>query len=208
MTKRLIIAPHADDESLGCGGLIAKYPEQCTVVVLSDKGDGRLEEFQRARKVLGYEEFIVAPFRTGELTDKGREVTSFLDTVVREIKPCHMYLPTPGAHQDHIGTYAAGLRASRLSYTDSSWFVPAVFLYDVPSYTTELFTIPYPWTRFEFLTEGQMALKVAAITEYASQAGSDAFSPAEMARGHAKFIGARIGDGYAEQYAVVREVVR
>ena len=24
--RRLVIAPHMDDESLGCGGLLAKYP--------------------------------------------------------------------------------------------------------------------------------------------------------------------------------------
>lgn len=34
--KILIIAPHADDESLGCGGLLLKYGKQCTVVVLTD----------------------------------------------------------------------------------------------------------------------------------------------------------------------------
>jgi len=34
--KILVIAPHADDESLGCGGLLLKYGKQCEVVVLTD----------------------------------------------------------------------------------------------------------------------------------------------------------------------------
>jgi N-acetylglucosamine malate deacetylase 1 len=31
--KRLVLAPHCDDETLGCGGLLAKYPDECGVVV-------------------------------------------------------------------------------------------------------------------------------------------------------------------------------
>lgn len=34
--KCLVIAPHADDESIGCGGLLLKYPDNCDVVVLTD----------------------------------------------------------------------------------------------------------------------------------------------------------------------------
>ena len=34
--KCLVIAPHPDDESLGCGGLLIKYAKQCDVVFLTD----------------------------------------------------------------------------------------------------------------------------------------------------------------------------
>ena len=34
--KCLILAPHPDDESLGCGGLLIKYPKQCTVAFLTN----------------------------------------------------------------------------------------------------------------------------------------------------------------------------
>jgi len=206
LTKRLIVAPHADDEALGCGGLIAKYPDECSVVVLSDKDDGRLDEFFRAQKTLGYKSTTICPFKTGELAARSREVTTMLDSVISDLRPDVLYIPTPGAHQDHIAAYEAGIRAARLSYTDSAWFVPTVLLYEVPSYATDLYTIPYPWSRYEFLTEEQMDLKVAAINEYGSQTNG-AFSPGDMARAHATYIGAKCGNGYAEQYAVVREIV-
>ncbi|MDR2337690.1 MAG: PIG-L family deacetylase [Deltaproteobacteria bacterium] len=34
--KILILAPHPDDEVLGCGGFLLKYPQQCTVVYLTN----------------------------------------------------------------------------------------------------------------------------------------------------------------------------
>ncbi|MCQ2913945.1 MAG: PIG-L family deacetylase [Alphaproteobacteria bacterium] len=37
--KILVITPHPDDESIGCGGLLAKYGKQCDVCLLTD---GRL----------------------------------------------------------------------------------------------------------------------------------------------------------------------
>jgi LmbE family N-acetylglucosaminyl deacetylase len=32
----LVLAPHPDDESIGCGGLLLKYPSQCDVIILTD----------------------------------------------------------------------------------------------------------------------------------------------------------------------------
>ncbi|MEL6649681.1 MAG: PIG-L deacetylase family protein [Bacteroidota bacterium] len=36
----LILAPHPDDESIGCGGLLLQYAAQCDVVVLTDGRHG------------------------------------------------------------------------------------------------------------------------------------------------------------------------
>jgi LmbE family N-acetylglucosaminyl deacetylase len=203
--RRLVIAPHADDESLGCGGLIAKYPDECAVVVLSDKGDGRLQEFASAMKALGCTRSHVAGFPTGALQARSREVTTELDRIIRRWQPHILYLPTPDAHQDHTAAYECGIRASRLSYTDGSWFVPSVLLYEVPSYSTDLYTTPYTWNHFELLDDEQLDLKIAAIEEYRSQSGGG-LSPSDMARSHARYIGACLGARWAEQYAVVRSI--
>lgn len=64
----LIIAPHPDDESVGCGGLLAKYSSQCEVWVLTDGRYGgkedeetvksiRTTEFHNEMKALGIENF-------------------------------------------------------------------------------------------------------------------------------------------------------
>jgi LmbE family N-acetylglucosaminyl deacetylase len=203
---KLIVAPHADDETLGCGGIIARDPDDVTVVVLTDKDDGRMEEFQLARKILGYERYYAPMFATGSLGADTRALTSALDTIIREVKPTELYLPTPGAHQDHIAAYECGIRAARLSYTDNQWFVPTVLLYDIPSYTADLYDIPYRWSRFVSLSADQLSLKMSAINAYGSQS-EGAFDPADLAKQHAQFIGAQVRQFAAEQFSVVREVV-
>ena len=37
----LVVAPHPDDEAIGCGGLLALYPNLCDVLVLTDGRRGR-----------------------------------------------------------------------------------------------------------------------------------------------------------------------
>lgn len=202
---KLIIAPHADDETLGCGGLITKDPEGVTVAVLSDKGDGRMDEYEAARSILGHHYTHGPQFKTGTLTENARELVGALDMLVRQVKPMALYLPTPGVHQDHIAAYEAGIRASRLSYTDDTWFVPNVYLYDVPGYSLNLYSIPYQWNHFVPLTEEQMQRKMKAINAYQSQTVGG-FDPSLLAEEQANLIGRRVNMRYAEQYAVVREV--
>ena len=42
--KILIVAPHPDDETLGCGGLMAKFANQCDVLLLTDGRKGKSEQ--------------------------------------------------------------------------------------------------------------------------------------------------------------------
>lgn len=203
---KLIIAPHADDETLGCGGIIARDPGDVFVSVLSDKDDGRMDEFHAARKILGYTSWDKANFSTGTLAANARLLVGYLDGLVRDLKPTAIYLPHPGAHQDHIAAYECGVRAARKSYTDNSHFVNSVFLYDVPSYTADLYVVPYRWSRFVSLSEAQLKAKTDAIRAYASQS-SGSFDPAELAEKHAQYIGAQVKQPAVEQFAVVRETL-
>ncbi len=176
------------------------------VVVLSDKGDGRLEEFEVARKELGHPSYLLPEYQTGTLTNYMRSLVGYLDRVVRSTRPQVLLLPAPGTHQDHIAAYEAGMRAARLSYTDGSWFVPEVVLYDVPGYGTDLYATPYRWNRYVRLTDKVMDAKCDAIAAYSSQAQGH-HDPVAMARTQAAMIGHSIGAQWGERYAVVREII-
>lgn len=58
--KILIIAPHPDDESIGVGGLIIKYPKQCDVWVLTDGRYGIIGESSQHSYEIRKKEFIHA----------------------------------------------------------------------------------------------------------------------------------------------------
>ena len=48
--KICVLAPHADDEVIGCGGLLAKYGKQCDVILLTDGAFGGNENIQKTRE--------------------------------------------------------------------------------------------------------------------------------------------------------------
>ena len=47
----LVVAPHPDDESIGCGGLLAKYGAQCEVWVLTDGRYGGKEDEETVKEI-------------------------------------------------------------------------------------------------------------------------------------------------------------
>lgn len=54
----LVVAPHPDDECIGAGGLLALYPEQCSVVVLTDGRQGQGDVAPEKEKKIRRDEFI------------------------------------------------------------------------------------------------------------------------------------------------------
>ncbi|MBO4323765.1 MAG: PIG-L family deacetylase [Clostridia bacterium] len=61
--KILIVAPHPDDETLGCGGLLAKYGPQCDVLLVSN---GELGFFETSTVT---DPSLVAKIREKEFED-------------------------------------------------------------------------------------------------------------------------------------------
>ena len=119
--RRLVIAPHMDDESLGCGGLLAKYAEDSTVAVVTQSGDARRAEHARAMDLLGVTDIRCLEFDDGTTQQHMSELVARIDQVMSEVQPEEVYLPFPSLHQDHIGVYEAGMRSARLSMSPDHW---------------------------------------------------------------------------------------
>lgn len=81
-SRILVLAPHPDDESIGCGGLLLKYPDQCDVVVLTDGRHGgpsgqsekdtvtvRMSEFERAMAYAGVNTWSFLRIEDGKLSE-------------------------------------------------------------------------------------------------------------------------------------------
>lgn len=205
--RRLILAPHMDDESLGCGGLLAKYPGEATVVVVTHSGDRRRAEHARAMEVLGIDDYRCLEFVDGTTQQHMAALVSRLDDVMIDVRPDEVYLPFPSLHQDHIAVYEAGMRSARLSMSPSHWVPNSVLVYDIAVYDVNLYPSDLRWNVFESLTEAQADLKAAACATYVSENPGGAH-PMNSIKEIAATVGHMRKVDFAEQYALVRQVRR
>jgi LmbE family N-acetylglucosaminyl deacetylase len=203
--KRLIVAPHCDDEVLGCGGLLAKYPAECEVLVMVKPTEIRLREHTAARQALGYDFTHFLELPDGHLHESLVLMVDSLDRLLRGIRPHEMYLPYPDLHQDHIATYEAGMRAARASMKKDHWYVPNVFVYDVAAYSLELRPTGLNYNTFEDISGDPLLAKGKAMDCYESETAL-APSPANGAAlvKQAEALGALHHRFAVEQYAAVR----
>jgi len=203
-TRRLILAPHADDEVLGCGGLLAKYPDECVVAVCSIPSETRREEAAAARNVLGYQETHWLELDTDY---GGRSLVTTFDQLFAKHRPHELYLPHPDVHQDHIAVYEAGMRAARTSMTADHWYVKRVFVYHVAAYSLELSPSGLRFDTFEDISGWPIQAKARAMDSYRSATAS----PPSPSNGEAVIVQARaLGAVHrlaaAEQYATIRVI--
>ena len=153
-SRILIIAPHSDDETYGCGGLIAKMKDKggevfCILVSIGTLSqytvDGKKEigsetrekEFEAVMKYLKIDDW--------EILFKEKEKHLRLDAIPRrdlirlleeesrlainKIKPDIVALPSISYNQDHEAVFKAGFTACRPTIP-GRWFVKTVLAYD------------------------------------------------------------------------------
>ncbi len=114
----LVLAPHPDDESLGCGGALILHRRQgdpVRVVFVTDgmAGDAlgyyaaldyqglRREEAGRAAAVLGVDDLVFWDYQDGRLAE-ARDLADRLGAVLEAYKPDIIYRPsTLEIHPDH-----------------------------------------------------------------------------------------------------------
>ncbi len=203
--RRLIVAPHLDDESLGCGGLLAKHGAECSVLALTDSGETRRREHEVAMSIFGDIETTALDFPDGSLGVSMTALVGALDDHFARLRPEEVYLPFPSLHQDHIAAYEAGMRACRISMSDDHWVPPTVLVYDISVYDLNLYPSDLRWNVFETLTEDQVDRKVAACAAYASE-NPQGPHPMNSIKDLAAAVGKVRRTAFAEQYALVRQV--
>jgi len=130
MNKRTIVfAPHPDDETLGCGGTIAKRISEAYDVLIVVMTDGRhafyrslgmnsnpspeelrlirIEEMVRAAEILGVSEenIILLNFEDGTLEKNSKEAEERVTHIISETRPTEVFIPyEKDHHTDHRAT--------------------------------------------------------------------------------------------------------
>jgi LmbE family N-acetylglucosaminyl deacetylase len=194
-----------DDESMGCGGLMAKYPDECLAVTVTDSGPIRAAEHARAMEILGVTQTRALGFEDGVTDRHMTELVRAIDSLLQEERPDEVYLPYPSLHQDHIAVYEAGMRSARVSMSADHHFPPSVLVYDIAAYDVNLYPTDLRWNVFEGLNEEQVTKKAMACTAYQSEIPTD-IHPINSVKQLAAAAGLVRLLPYAEQYALVRQV--
>ncbi|MHA7774495.1 PIG-L deacetylase family protein [Roseibium sp. M-1] len=143
----LVVAPHADDETLGAGGFLLRaraegHPIHWLIVTKISVDDGWPEEkvVRREREIaevtgaFGFEKVHRLSFPAANLDlVKTSELVQSIGAVVREVAPAMLLLPHRGdAHSDHQAVHDAGIACVKwFRYPSIRW----AFVYETLSET-------------------------------------------------------------------------
>lgn len=134
--RLLVVAPHADDETLTCGGLLAQlgrggapatvlvvsarpldekleYGEDGTAAYRQYSGEARRQELAAVAEILGFT-VIEGGFPLHRLDTVPREqLIHALERAIEQVRPTCVLAVAPGYDQDHRAVYEAVLAATR-----------------------------------------------------------------------------------------------
>ncbi len=218
----LVIAPHMDDEVLGCGGTIGRHVDEgdhVSVCIVANRAYGHIydpEAIERekaaaraAQAVLGYQDLIFLDCPDERLDARLIDLIVPLEKVCQEARPHIAYVCHRGdMNQDHRAVFEAALVACR-PYAASSP-IRSLRAFEVPSSTD--FAPPYPdWTFAPNLyvdIAEHLDKKIAALRCYEREMRTFPHprSP-EGLRVYAQKRGMEAGMPAAEAFSLIRELV-
>ena len=218
--RTLVIAPHPDDEVLGCGGTIARMTTggaEVHVAIVTRAGADRfgpeaadtgVRESRLAHDLLGIAKTHFLKLPAAELdTVPHAEMNAALDAVMKEVRPDTVFVPFIGdVHLDHQLVFLSSMVATRPRGTagpvrvyayetlsETNWYAPGITHVFAPNVYVDI--------------EAFLERKLAAFGCYASQVRSfpDERSP-EAIRALAMFRGATVSRRAAESFCLLRQI--
>lgn len=123
----LVVAPHPDDEVLGCGGIMKRFASEGDRVYVLIVTRGKPEKYSddgiikvrkealKAHKILGVTETMFFDFPAPDLdTLSLAEISENINKTIVQLKADTIFLPNRGdIHHDHKVVFNAGLVAAR-----------------------------------------------------------------------------------------------
>lgn len=217
----LVIAPHPDDEVLGCGGTIARLAECGVDVHVAIVTEGKPPAFNRenveqVRREMKVAHDILGVAKTHELglpaaaldTEPAARINRVTDELLSEVRPETVLLPFVGdIHLDHQIAFTAAMVASRprhrsaprriLCYetvSETNWYAAPITPAFVPNVFVDI--------------TNTLEKKLRAFEAFASQVRQP---PDERSVSNldamARFRGASVFLGAAEAFVNIRQII-
>ena len=220
LTKYLILAPHPDDEVLGCGGLIKKLAEAGNevYVLIMSRGTPRLYSEERidnvrreardAHALLGVKETLFLDYHAPELDNYTlADLSGSVADVIKKKQIQSVFLPHRGdIHNDHHLVFMAGLVASR---PVGDYTVKEIHCYETlsetewaPPFGDDAFIPNYFVDITDEFTSKQEAMRCfkSQLKEFPNPRSL------ETIEALAKFRGATVGFKRAEAFMTIRRI--
>ncbi len=209
--KILVIAPHADDEVLGCGGYLLHQKDTASILIIIGTIGGvdvrqditqRMQEFKNVCFFLGAEGRCLFERKDAMLdTVPSYEIIRQLDNIVDTFRPDEIFINYKSRHQDHIKMYDCAMASLRLR---EGYMPKFVALYEY-SFISDGLELPKGGAAYHDISD-VIDEKVALFYFYGSQVRQ---SPSPLndvgIRKLASFRGMEIGVDYAEKYYIQKE---
>lgn len=214
-----VIAPHPDDEVLGCGGLISKLTQkniEVNVLVISghlpplyskEIFEQTREEALKAAKVMGVSniEFLELPATFLNQTPT-HVINSKIDKFLKNHQVTSLALPFPDRHIDHKLIFEAGMVVSRPignlcpkfvfcyeTLSETSWLAPNI----EPSFIPDTFVD----------ISKEIEIKKNALNCYKSQITEVPSRDINAIDALARYRGSQNGYSFAEAFKTIRRLV-
>ena len=221
----LIIAPHADDETLGMGGTIAKSikeGKEVTVAILTGPSNIKhpfiennyleniRKESNRALDILGVKNRIYRSLPPVSMANKETwKINSIVNEIIKEVSPRELYVPFPyDLHKDHyVTTYA--VNESCRPYLNSNKTLKKVLAYETLSETNlKYLTEQFNPNVFIDISE-TIDIKLKALACYESQLQKKNLPRTlDVIKALSILRGSHIGTSAAEAFILLGEYIR
>ena len=214
--KVLVIAPHPDDETLGCGGTLLKHHAQgdeinwliCTTMDESHSyfktREQELKEVASLYKFTSVHHLKLKTAQADEYTMN--ELVSSISKVINTVKPNILYLPfCHDVHSDHRKLFEAAYSCTK---TFRYPFIQKIYMMEILSETEFSPVSSSPFTPHVFVDITKyMQQKIEIMNVYKSEIQAHPFPRSiENIQALATLRGATAGCQYAESFMLLKEI--
>jgi len=220
--KILVISPHPDDETLGCGGTILTHKDMGDKIYWlittnidvkngwnKDIVEKRQKEIKAVAEMYGFEKTFKLDYPAAKLdTIPIQEIIESISKVIFEIKPEIIYLPNRSdVHTDHQITFKAAYSCTKnFRYP----FIKKILMYETLSETEFAPALPentfIPNVFVDITNYFEKKLEIFKI--YKSEVMEEPLPRSlDSIKALARYRGSQIGFEHAEVFMLIREIM-